>query len=336
MRLNKPIFAAVASGAYAILFIATFDVLDDSVLITSVALTGVFGWLYGPRIGLLSVILILLLNTALLFLVSGKSEDILLTYNLTGISFSAIAALTTGFMRASQRKIELLQTSLSDRVDEATGELDRLTQYIIEKDEEERISMGQDLHDGVGQYLTGMLLHCEALSLDLAKTHRTETALAERMTQRIKNSLIVIRRLSRSQLPLRTAETTLAAALEELTTYFDEASSANSRLTHEGDCSNLPPITAKHLYRIVYEAVHRFIYKYRAKNIDIRLITRTHNYVINIEATNFTQNIPDSSELISKVMEYRARTIGGKFVLTPSPEGGFLLECSTISGEKNE
>lgn len=327
---------AVASGAYAIIFIATFDAWHDSVLITSVAMAGLFGWLYGPRIGLLSIILILLLNTIILFLVSGESVDILLTYNPTALGFSVIVALATGFMRTSQRKLELLRTNLSDRVDEATGELDRLTQYIIEKDEEERISMGQDLHDGVGQCLTGMLLHCEALSLDLAKTHRTETALAERMTQRIKNSLMVIRRLSRSQLPLRTAETTLAAALEELTTYFDEVSSADSSLTHEGDSSNLPPITAKHLYRIVHEAVHRSIYKYRAKNIDIRLITQAKNYVINIEATNLIKNVPDSSGLISKVMEYRARTIEGKFVLTPSPEGGFLLECSTISGEKSK
>jgi signal transduction histidine kinase len=318
-----------ATGIYAVAFAATFDTLYVSILILCVALVGLFGWIYGTKIGLLSIIPFILLNTAILFLVSGEAEDILLTYNPTAIILSVIIVFATGFMCKSQEKLNQLETNLSKCVDEATSELDALTQRLIDDDEKERIRLGQDLHDGVGQYLTGMLLHSEALSGKLKQAHRSEADLAERMTQRIRNTMQLVRRLSRSQLPIQLPETRLEAALEEMISYFDDISAADFRLEHTGDSSNLPAATAQHLHRIANEAISRAIYKYKAKNVDIRLVTRKRGFVMNIEATRMAKQVPTASELVSKVMEYRARAIFGTFIFTLSPEDGFQLECST-------
>ena len=320
----------VVTGVYAIIFILVFEAWPDSALILSIPIVGLSGWFYGTRGGLFAIALLILLNTAILFLVSGSSDDIRLTYNPTAIVLAVVVVLTTGHMRKSQKKLNQLRSSLSDRVAEATCKLDQLTQHIIQQDEKERIEIGQDFHDGVGQHLTGMLLHCEALSLNLAKESRSEAALAEKMTQRIRSSMEVVRQLSRAQLPLRTAETTLEAALEELTEYFGEVSSADFCLELDGDSSNLPPVTAQHLYRIMHEAIYRAVYKYRAKKIDLRLIARTCSCVIHIGATDLVGEAPLASELISKIMQYRIQTLGGTFTYTPSPAGGFLLECRTV------
>ncbi|MCK4564191.1 MAG: histidine kinase dimerization/phosphoacceptor domain-containing protein, partial [Verrucomicrobia bacterium] len=190
--MNKHVFMGVVIGIYTALFIATFDRWPNSVLISTVALIGLFGWFYGTRIGLLSIVPFILLNTAILFLVSGDPYDILLTYNPTGIILSMVTVLSAGFMRESQNKLNQLEASLSKRVDDATAELGKLTRQLIDYDENERITMGQDLHDGVGQYLTGMLLHSEALSFKLREAQHSEADLAERMTQRIRNSMLFI------------------------------------------------------------------------------------------------------------------------------------------------
>ncbi len=327
----------VATGAYVATCIATFDACYDSALILSLALTGLLGWLYGTRTGLLAIVPLILLNTAILFLVSGKPEDLLLTCNPTGIILSVAFVLATGYMRESQKKLDQLHANLSNRMTEATDERDNLIQQLIERDESERIRIGQDLHDGVGQYLTGMLLYSEALSLKLSEASHPQTALAEKMTKRIRESMQLVRQLSRSQLPLYLAKTTLEVAVEEMVAYFREVSSAKFNLEHTGNSQDLPAGIAQHLYRITHETIFCAIQKCKAMEVDIRLVARTHNCTINIVAAKMPAPPPlPLSGLLSKVTEYRAKAIGGKLTLTTPPEGGFRLECSTVFEEEAE
>ncbi len=326
----------VATGAYAATCIVTFDTYYDSALILSVALAGLLGGLYGPRIGLLTLIPVILLNTVILFLVSGKPEDILLTYNPTGIILSVTFVLVAGYMRESQKKLSQLQANLSNRMHEATAERDKLIQQLITRDENERIRIGQDLHDGVGQYLTGMLLYSEALVLKLSEENHPQTALAEKMTERIQESMQLVRQLSHSQLPLQLAETALETALEDMADYFGEVSLTTLHFKHTGNSQNFSAGTAQHLYRIVHEIIFCAIQKYKAGNVDIRLTVRKSGCTINIVATKMKNPPPSLGNLVSKIAEYRAKTIGSKLTLTTPSEGGFRLKCSTVFKEDAE
>ena len=334
MGMNKHVFMGVVIGIYTALFIATFDRWHDSALISTVALIGLLGWFYGTRIGLLSIAPFILLNTAILFLVSGDLYDILRTYNPTGIILSMVRVVVTGYLHDSRKELKRLKAGLSDRIDDATDELDKLTRQLVDYDEKERITMGQNLHDGVGQYLTGMLLHSEALSSKLREAQHPEADLSERMTQRIRKSMRIIRQLSRSQLPIQLTETTLGDALEEMTSYFSEISALNFRLEHTGNTMDLPVATAQHLYRIAHETICCAIYKYQAKNMEIRLVVREDYCRMKIEATKTTQPPPPLSDLIGKAVKYRVKAIGGKLAIATPSEGGFRLECSTVFGKE--
>lgn len=317
---------------YAAAFIATFDELHDSVQIFSVALIGLCGWLYGIRIGLFSTLPVVLLNTAILYLVSGESCDILPTYNPEGIIIAMIAGLLAGSMRESQDKLNKLRDNFADRVDEATAELDELAQRLIENDEQERVRIGQDLHDGVGQYLTCMLLHSEALSLRLREAGRIEADLADWMTRRVQSNIQTVRQLSRSLLPIQFTETNLETALDEMVAYFNNVSSAEVRLTCRGNSEKIPIPTAQHLYRIAHETVYRAIYKHKATSLDIKLITGRSNCQTRIKG-RISRQISSSLDLISEVMKYRIKAIGGKQTCVALAKSGFRLKCSADFGK---
>jgi len=328
MSFNKYVFVIAATTVYSAVFIATYDALYDSAMILSIALIGLCGWFYGIRAGLFSILPYTLLNAAILFAVSGHPHGMLLACNPLGIVLAMVIAIATGSLKDSCDKLNSLQSSLASRVDKATVELDTLARQLIEKDEQERIQIGQDLHDSVGQYLTGMLLHCEALSLNLREAKRVEADLAERMTCRVQKNIQTVRQLSRSLLPIQFLETNIESALGEMVSYFNGFSTTNIHLTCHGNSTHIPIPTAQHLYRITHEAIYRSICKHKATDVDVKLISGRHGCRTIVKSSGTPRHLPLSPDLISEVIKYRMRAIGGKQSFTALAKGGFRLEFS--------
>ena len=329
MIFNKHAFIGAVVIAYAAVLIATFDIYYDSTMIFSVVLPGLFGWFYGIRRGVLLSLLIIPLNTVILVVISENPGDIFLTYNPLGIALGLAFVWTMGSIRESQNQLNELQKILSGRVDESTAELEKLAQQLIEIDEQECIQIGQDLHDGVGQHLTGMLLHSEFLSQSLRKGNRVEADLAEWMTRRVQNTIQIVRQLSHTLLPIQFMETNPETALDEMVAYFTNISIADIRLKCQGESTNIPNSVAQHLYRIAYEATDYAIYKNKATHIAIQLVTGKDGCLITIEGNKTSPQNLTPPHLVSEVMKYRIKAIDGKLDFIRKADGGFLLECSS-------
>jgi signal transduction histidine kinase len=324
LMLNKHAIMVGVVVTYATAFILTFDKLYDSIQISSIGLIGLFVWFYGMRAGFVSLLGFILLNTLILWQVSGKPEDILLTYNPLAILLCLVVIILTGSMKKSADRLIRLRNSLSQRVEEETRELANRVQQLVEYDEAERVRIGQDLHDGIGQLLTGMLLHSEALSEKLITLKRPEAEAAGLIRDDILNDIRLIRKLSRSLLPIHLNQYGLDAALEELTDYFTEstatpfeldiASSADRRLSHS---------TALHLYRIIQESVSCIVEKIRPEDIRIAIDFIHGECTLDIEC-NGPKAIPEKA-CMSKVLEYRVRAIQGTFSIEQTLSKGFRL-----------
>ena len=315
-------------SVYAIAFIATFDTYYDSLMISSMVLSGLFGWFYGIRRGVLLSLLIIPLNTAILIVVSGNPSDILQAYNPLGIALGLAFAWAMGSIKESQNRLNELEETLSERVDKATVELSELARQLIETDEQERIQIGQDLHDGVGQYLTGMLLYSEFLSQKLRTANRVEADLAEWMTRRVQKSIQIVRQLSRSLLPIQFMETNLETALDEITAYFTSISITDIKVECQGESMDIPNPTAQHLYRIAHEAVDYAIHKNRATHVTIQLFTEKDGCQISIEGNKTSPQTSIPPDFISEIVKYRIGAIGGKVDFIRQVDGSFRLECS--------
>jgi signal transduction histidine kinase len=219
-------------------------------------------------------------------------------------------------------------------VNEATAELDTLIKKFIEKDEKERIHIGQNIHDGVGQYLTGMLLQSEALARRLKTADHSETLLAERMIQRIKNCMQTIRNLSRSQIPIHFLEIPLSTALNEMVSYLNAVTSTNLQLNLIGSTRRIPPALAQHLFRIVHETITSAIHTYKAKIVDIQFTTQATCCTISVEVSQMPNQGSDFTFPIPEIVQYRAKIIEGKLELSAPPGSNFCLKCSAYFKEE--
>src|SRR6202522_3570163 len=94
------------------------------------------------------------------------------------------------------------------------SERKRLEKTILEIRETERRKIGQDLHDGLGQHLTGVAFMGKALEQRLAESAAAETADGAKIVKLVNASIKMTRELARGLLPVTAEAHGLMSALE--------------------------------------------------------------------------------------------------------------------------
>ena len=145
------------------------------------------------------------------------------------------------------------------------SERKRLEKTILEISETERRRIGQDLHDGLGQHLTGVAFMGKVLEERLAERRLPEAAEAAKIVKLVNESIRMTRELARGLLPVVSEAHGLMSALEhwagEVSELFHIAcrfECAIPFLVHD-------EVLADHLYRMAQEAVNNAIKHGRAK-----------------------------------------------------------------------
>ena len=168
-------------------------------------------------------------------------------------------------------------TGLSISVTDIT-ERKRLEQEILDVSSRERQTIGRDLHDGLGQELTGIALDVAQSRDEVPAPVPRGVASINEIVGLVNQSIETARSLARGLLPVRTESGGLPFALREL--------AARSRdlygLTVNFRAEIWPDITlsetsASHLYRIAQEALTNAARHGHAAKVDILLMaTQEH------------------------------------------------------------
>ena len=203
----------------------------------------------------------------------------------------------------------------------------------ITEDQERRI--GQELHDDIGQEMTGATMLTEALISDLKRLDAGAEVLglAERIHTRLVRSRGVVRKLARG-LALEVIDADgLCHELEELATSI--------RALHSLDCVwdppelslNIDPEMATQLFRIAQEAVNNALKHSRASVIEIAMTGKTslNSWELKIadNGKGFAQTAPNGAVggMGLRIMQYRAKLIGGVIEIQVPDEGGTIVVC---------
>lgn len=203
----------------------------------------------------------------------------------------------------------------------------------ITEDQERRI--GQELHDDIGQEMTGATMLTEALISDLKRLDAGAEvlALAERIHTRLVRSRGVVRKLARGlALELIDADG-LCHELEELATSI--------RALHSLDCVwdpperslNIDPEMATQLFRIAQEAVNNALKHSGASVIEIAMTGKTSldSWELKIadNGKGFAQTATNRAVggMGLRIMQYRAKLIGGVIEIQVPDEGGTIVVC---------
>lgn len=204
----------------------------------------------------------------------------------------------------------------------------RLQQHLMEAVEQEQARIGHDLHDGVGQLLTGIGTLAESLQADLQGRQKEE---AGRIYQLIRETIHQVRQLSHTMSPMSVQNRDLSASLLLLA----DSVRTNFRRQCETDLASDIPITdthvAGHLFRIAQESVNNAIRHGGPKQVRISLRRDgSKEAVLEIfnDGSPFDCKPGSPSEGIGlRVMKHRAGLIHAHLRVTCPLTGGVLVSC---------
>jgi len=236
----------------------------------------------------------------------------------------ALLARLLATQREMEERIRQRTVALTDEI----AERERLEKVILEISERERRNLGHDLHDGLGQHLTGTSLTGQVLVEKLQARDAEEAADAKRLVALIEDAIEQTRRLAKGLVLAEIERDGLPAALQELAL----ASTEPSRVTCEFRCAGVRPLdesTTVHLYRIAQEAVSNALRHGKAQRIEIALAATDRGLTLTVwdNGTGLPPPAARGHGLGLRIMAHRATIVGAGFAIETPPDGGTLVTC---------
>lgn len=204
-----------------------------------------------------------------------------------------------------------------------------LEREVLEATAAEQRRIGQELHDHVGQELTGLELLVDTL-VESARTSRgNPEELGAKIASGLRKTHREVRALARGLIPVEIHPSGLRQALEQLVARIGEQGAIKCHFRTSGTVQVSDAAIATHMFRIAQEAVANSIRHGNATSIDVRL--RAEGGVLNLEIEDDGVGIEDSpvrgAGLGLRLMEYRASLISGVLHVEPGETKGTKVSC---------
>lgn len=205
-----------------------------------------------------------------------------------------------------------------------------LEREIIRISEREQQRIGQDLHDGLCQYLAAIGCAASSLRNDLRDRGAAEAGAASEIAELLKQGVTQTRNISRGLFPVQADEAGLEAALQELALSTTRLMNVQCEFESKQDVPIYDNTVATHLYRISQEALNNATRHGNATKVRISLSSENDRVILQIvdNGKGLPQPPADGEGMGLKIMDYRARLIGGALNISDRPEGGTVVTCT--------
>ena len=210
----------------------------------------------------------------------------------------------------------------------------RLEQEILDVSSRERQTIGRDLHDGLGQELTGVALMLRSLATRFEHQFPEGVATLNEIVGVVNQSIENARALARGLLPVRTDSGGLPFALRELATRSRDIYGLEVNFRAEiWPEITLSETSASHLYRIAQEALTNAARHGQAHKVDILLMVTRNTFLLRITDDGVGMRPPKQPAVGMglKIMRYRAGIIGAKIEFGGNKPQGTIVR---VTGEQ--
>ena len=217
----------------------------------------------------------------------------------------------------------------------------RLERELLEISEREQRRIGQDLHDGLGQHLTGLAGLMKGVEQKLIAKSAPEAADVVLLTGLVNQAITQTRSLARGLYPVEIEVNGLMAALEELALN----TAIVFRISCLFQCHESILIqdnsVATHLYRIAQGAVDNALKHAHPAEILIRLLAVNGATVLSVanDGISYPETVLATHGMGLKIMRHRADLINGSLEIRRGEAGGTVVTCSvqttTVSNEES-
>ena len=260
------------------------------------------------------------------------------TIGAVGAAVSLALAGALLLLAGRSRRIEALVRKRTAELAEANRKLGdvmeerrKLEDEVLRISGHEKARIGRDLHDSLGQKLTGAMYLFGAYRQRAGAADAAAETDAAQITSTLKDAVSQVRRIARGLAPVALTEDGLSDALRRLA----EESSAlfQKEVEFYAEREGLPQNagTAEHLYLIAQEAVNNAAKHGNGSRIVMSLDYDDHGGVLAIEdnGRGFEADRKPDREGGNglRIMRHRAEVFGGELSVGPGPTGGVRVCC---------
>ena len=205
----------------------------------------------------------------------------------------------------------------------------RLAELVADAANQERPRLGADLHDGLGQDLTGLALllrsaatraesDCRGLALELGEL----ATLASKAVQ-------TTRAMAHGMLPVGLSDGGLTGALQRLSHSTHAAFGVAVSVRYRGNPEFRPNgMAAETVYRVAQEAITNAVKHGHSKRISLFVHTRENQTILIVSNDGERIDLKRVPEGMGfQIMKYRARMLGGWVDILPIQKGGTRVRC---------
>ena len=252
------------------------------------------------------------------------------------LTFYLVVVWLLNRLRSFHHNLEAQVKQRTTALTEEMAERERLECELLEISEREQRRIGQDLHDGLCQHLTGATLAGQVLEEKLAALNLSEAADAKKVVEIVEDGINLSRRLAKGLYPVEMEADGLMLALEEFAATSSELFKVACRFECDSPVLIHDPATAGHLYRIAQEAVSNAIKHGNARNILIRLDANEESTMLSIkdDDVGLPEPLPKNRGIGLRIMAHRSAMIGGTFNMCRDEPGGTLATCELQAKSK--
>ena len=229
-----------------------------------------------------------------------------------------------------------LQHEMQERVRQRTAALtaeiaerERLEKTLLEISERERATIGRELHDNLGQHLTGTAFAGQVLGEKLQALGLAEQSDAWKIVALIEEGIEKTRHLAKGLLLAEIQRDGLVAALRGLAADASNQFHLVCEFRLEGECRIGVGSEAMHLLRIAQEAVNNAVRHGKARRIVVALTCQPDFLELIVRDNGIGLPPPPArgEGLGLHIMAHRAQIIGSEFFIESARDGGTVVCC---------
>jgi PAS domain S-box-containing protein len=207
-----------------------------------------------------------------------------------------------------------------------------LEREVVEIASEEQQRIGRELHDEIGQELTGLGMLADALVRQMGGKTETQRQLAGKLADGLQQVHQRVRTLCRDLVLTGMDGQGLRTALSNLAERTRDQTGIECTIDCPESIPTPSPITANHLYRIAQEALSNAVRHGRPAHVRIELHPTPRGLKLCVQDDG--SGLPngggytwESRGLGLSTMRYRANLIGGSLHITPADGKGVRVVC---------
>jgi PAS domain S-box-containing protein len=239
-----------------------------------------------------------------------------------GSTFDAACVATLTHVDGATHRLAVITDVTERRV---------LEREILEIAGREQLRIGSDLHDGLGQDLTGVALMLRSVVAQLRKENSTARTDVEDIISLVNGAIESTRAMARGLAPVGADRGGLIAGLQSMAVRGMERYGVRAHFnTSLKEPLTLDDGAATHLYRIAQEAFTNAIRHGRVTQVTIDLVTAESTLTLSVQdnGRGFDERNASNNGMGMKLMRYRAQMLGGDVTIANNKGGGVVVRCT--------